>query len=161
MGTIYILENKVNGKYYVGQTTQVFYKRMREHCKNKKFYIGNALRKYGEENFSKLLLENVPDEELNYWEIHYIQECNSVSPFGYNLTYGGESGRKSEETRKKMSEEHKGEKNHMFGKHPTEEYKKKLSEAHKGQIPWNKGKRYTEEDKLKMSRYKKTVVSIT
>ena len=31
MGTIYILQNKVNGKCYVGQTIRPFNKRFREH----------------------------------------------------------------------------------------------------------------------------------
>ena len=124
MGTIYKLENKVNGKCYVGKTTQTFYERIRDHRRNKKSLIGKALRKYGEENFNKLFLEDVPDEELDYWEIHYIQECNSVSPNGYNLTYGGEGGKKSEETKIKMGEANKGRQH-------TEETKKKMSEAHK------------------------------
>ena len=50
----------------------------------------------------------------------------------------------SEETKKKMSESHKGDKHHMYGKHHTEEAKKKMSES-------NKGKKHTEESKKKMS----------
>lgn len=40
----------------------------------------------------------------------------------------------SEETRRKMSESHKGNKNPMYGKHfsMTEEAKRKMSESHKG-----------------------------
>ena len=155
MGIIYILENKINGKCYVGQTIQPFYKRIRDHRINKKSLIGNALRKYGEENFKKIFLEDVPIEELDYWEIHYIQECNSVSPNGYNLTKGGNrppssKGRKvSTETRKKISESMKGVNTWMKGKHLSEETIKKKKE----QIPWNKGKVniYSEESKKKMS----------
>ena len=46
----------------------------------------------------------------------------------------------SEETRKKMSEAHKGEKNTMYGKKFSEEHKKKLSEAHKGMHWYTNGK---------------------
>jgi hypothetical protein len=83
-------------------------------------------------------LENVPKEELDYWEIHYIQECNSISPNGYNLDSGGnkdklrnketkkiiseKSRNISEETRKKMSDAKRG-------KHLTEEHKRKIGEA--------------------------------
>ena len=57
----------------------------------------------------------------------------------------------SEETKKKMSEAHKGQisealksrKNTWFiGKHHSEEAKKKISKAMKGKTPWNKGKHW-------------------
>lgn len=69
----------------------------------------------------------------------------------------------SEESKRKMSESHKG---HIIseetrnkisqankGNIASEETKKKLSESHKGQIPWNKGKRgiYSEETINKIS----------
>ena len=65
---------------------------------------------------------------------------------------------KSEETRNKMSEAKKGEKNPNYGKptwskgkHFSEEHKRKLSEANKDQIPWSKGKHFSEEYKKKLS----------
>ena len=51
---------------------------------------------------------------------------------------------RSEETKKKLSEANKGEKNPMYGKHLSEETKKKLSEA-------NKGKHLSDEAKKKLS----------
>jgi hypothetical protein len=50
----------------------------------------------------------------------------------------------SEETKKKISESHKGEKNPNFGKHLSEETKKKMSEA-------RLGKKITEETRKKLS----------
>lgn len=47
----------------------------------------------------------------------------------------------SAETKKKMSEAHKGEKNSFYGKKHTEETKRKMSESHKGHKPtkeWRK-----------------------
>ena len=44
-----------------------------------------------------------------------------------------------------------GEKHHFFGKHHSDESKKKMSESHKGQIPPNKGKPMSEETKKKIS----------
>lgn len=67
----------------------------------------------------------------------------------------------SEETRKKLSESRRGEKNHMFGKHPTEETRKKNSDAIKEL--WknpdyrrriteaNIGKKYSDETRKKVS----------
>lgn len=63
----------------------------------------------------------------------------------------------TEETKKKNSNAHKGEKNGMFGKsspmkgkHMSEEAKKKLSESHKGNQN-HKGHHHSEEAKKKMS----------
>lgn len=71
----------------------------------------------------------------------------------------------SEETRKKMSEAKKGEKNHFYGKTHTEETRKKISEANKGRIfseetrkkisESNKGKAYSEESRRKISEANK------
>ena len=55
----------------------------------------------------------------------------------------------SEETRKKMSESHKGNK-YMLGKHLSEETKLKISEALKGNKSWL-GKHHSEETKHKMA----------
>ena len=54
----------------------------------------------------------------------------------------------SEETRKKMSESNKGEKNQFFGKNHSAEARKKMSEAHKG-------KRFSESHKKKLSEARK------
>lgn len=64
----------------------------------------------------------------------------------------------TEETKKKQSEAHKGEKNPMYGKHPwnkgipqSEEHRKKNSESHKGKPSPNKGKHLSIETKNKIS----------
>jgi len=46
----------------------------------------------------------------------------------------------SEETRQKISEAHKGEKNPNFGKHFSAETRQKMSKVHKGKPAHNKGK---------------------
>jgi group I intron endonuclease len=173
MSIIYILRNKINNKCYVGQTTKTFNRRFRCH-QTSHSCIGNALRKYGVAIFDKLLLESVPEEELDYWETHYIQECNSIYPNGYNFDSGGHTGKHlskehkkkigesnkgkiiTEETKKKLSESNKGHVPWMKGKHHTKESKRKLSEAHVGQKSWNKGRTgiYSRETKKKMSEAK-------
>ena len=55
---------------------------------------------------------------------------------------------RSEETKNKISESHKGEKNPMYGKHLSEEHKNKISET-------EKGKKISEESKKKLSEVKK------
>ncbi len=59
----------------------------------------------------------------------------------------------SEETRRKLSESHKGQKSWNKGKKISEDQRRKISQSLKGQVPWNKGKKgvYSEESRLKMS----------
>ena len=77
--------------------------------------------------------------------------------FKYNSNYGTCRQKKSEsmkgfrhteETKRKMSEARRGEKNYFYGKHHTEESKNKLSKA-------NKGRKTSEETKKKLSEVNK------
>jgi group I intron endonuclease len=174
MGTIYILENKINKKFYIGQTVQLFKERIRQHKKSNSL-IGNALRKYGIDNFEITLIENIQEEELNNLEIEYIQKHNSISPNGYNLMSGGENGRHSKETKRKLSETHKGKliseetrrkmSEAKKGKHLSEEHRKNLSKVGKGRRfseEWKrklseaaKNRTYSEETRTKMSKSRK------
>ena len=149
MGIIYILENKIDGKCYVGQTTQLFAIRFGRH-KRSKSYFGNALRKYGVDNFNKILIENIPEEQLDELEKKYIQKHNSIYPNGYNLMDGGcKNKHHNEETRKKLSRILTGKATWNKGIPQTEEAKQKIGEANKGNIPWNKGIPQTEEVRRK------------
>jgi len=56
-----------------------------------------------------------------------------------------------EETKRKISEAQKGEKNHMYGKHHNEKTKLKISEAHNGEKHHFYGKYFSEEHKRKIS----------
>ena len=92
IGCIYFLTCKINGKGYVGQSLD-YETRMRTHisaAKNPKQVIAHAIREYGWENFTKdILIDNVPKDELNDLEIHYIAVKNTFGPGGYNRTKGG------------------------------------------------------------------------
>ena len=52
---IYQLKNKINGKIYIGKTTQSVMTRFHKHChaslKDSNTLIHKAIRKYGKENF--------------------------------------------------------------------------------------------------------------
>ena len=139
MGTIYILKNKINNKCYIGQTRNSFKKRLVEHF-NGDFCIGKALKKYGSDNFTKIMVE-CPDSDLNKKEIQYIKTYNSVAPNGYNLTNGNTGAYLTEEHKRKISESKKGHKT-------SEKTKRKISEANKGRV-------FTEEHKRKLSEAKK------
>lgn len=51
------------------------------------------MKKYGIEHFNIVLIEECPDEELNYREIYWIGRYNSYKK-GYNSTLGGEGVQK-------------------------------------------------------------------
>lgn len=119
-GIIYGIENILNHKIYIGQTKNALEQRFKEHKKSKRS-IGKAIRKYGEENFLKIVLEECEtQEQLNECEMKWIKRLNCMTPNGYNRTAGGEGVRNfhhTEETRKQISQT-------MTGRKQTEEHKK-------------------------------------
>ena len=137
MGVIYLRTNKINGKKYVGQVTTKRFKARQNKWNNLNLpyagnVINNARKKYGIDAFDFEILKECEDEELNKWEMYFIKELNTKVPYGYNMTDGGDGCPgyiHSEETKKKISESHKGKKHPNYGKHRSEETRKKISEA--------------------------------
>jgi group I intron endonuclease len=127
---IYKIENKINGKIYIGQTKYTIEKRIYSHLRANSF-IGKALRKYDIQSFDISIIDNATIKEvLNEKEVYWIKFYNCKSPNGYNLTDGGEgtSGHihiVSQETRKKISKANTGENN--AAKRP--EVRAKMSES--------------------------------
>lgn len=76
-----------SGKGYVGQTINTLKERAKTNGKGYKgcslFY--KAIQKYGFENFTVEILDEVPIEELDTVEGYWIQFCNTLRPSGYNL----------------------------------------------------------------------------
>lgn len=153
-----------NGKVYIGKTCQ----KMSERQKSKEYagYKGctavyNAIKKYGAENITtNILFYGFMDEKkCSECEKEMIARHRSNQiEYGYNLTDGGD-GRcgchPSEETRKKMSEAERGEKNHNYGKHLSEETRRKMSKARRGEKNQMYGKHHSEETRKKLSEAKK------
>lgn len=98
--------------------------------------MARAVIKYGWENIGhEILFSGLTKEEAEIKEQELITEYKSDNPkFGYNIEKGGHANKVSEETKKKMSNSHQGEKSFWYGKEFTEEHKRKLSESHKGTI---------------------------
>jgi len=166
---IYVIENNLNGKIYVGQTAEEDpIMRWRNHLYNSKntkcsMPVDSAIAKYGEENFSFDIIEyHSTKEELNcaetYW-ITYLRECLGKK-FLYNIKDGGAIGTLPEESRIKIGETHK--KRYASGiKHPklgipmSEDAKQKLSKINKENPSMSMlGKNHSEEAKKKMSEVK-------
>lgn len=122
-GVVYLIWNMVNGKKYVGQTVKTVKERFKQHAK-KKSPIGNAIRKYGKENFRYgVIVTCATKAELDKQEKYFITALNCKTPNGYNRTDGGEG---------------------TVGYSPTPEHRAKLVAA-------NLGKHHTTQTRSKMS----------
>jgi len=152
---IYTVENSINGKRYFGQTKNPK-TRWGSHVKlagrGKGWVLHAAIRKHGVSSFMfRLIEEGLTREQASQREMFWIEHWETFGPFGYNLTAGGESGghRKnwnpSAETRRRMSESHKGKK-------LPEEQKRKIGEAGKGRVCSDEARRRISAANLGMKR---------
>lgn len=147
MYIVYQHKNKINGKVYIGITSQKPEQRWGSQGCNYKssphFY--SAIQKYGWDNFEhNILFTELTKEQACLKEQELIKEYNSMNrEFGYNSTSGGDIFTMNEETKQKISQAMMGNQNNLG--HPcSEEKKKKISNA-------QKGREFTEEHKQKLS----------
>jgi len=155
---VYIIKNCINEKLYVGSSKNInerwvkhkFTLNNKKHC-NK--HLNSAWNKYGENNFKFSVIEYVELDKLIEREQYYIDYYNACDKnIGYNIAPQAgtnlgwqpsvstrkkmsESAKKkppvTEETKKKLSIVHMGNKN-ALGSIKTTEMKKKQSELMKG-----------------------------
>lgn len=185
----WIVNDKGIEKSYIGMTTQ---KPKRRWNNGKSYLYGNtgtkfknAILKYGWENFTHDILEEIECDNLNdvilnlkKLEIMYIELYNSFE-CGYNSTKGGDdvgnrrgaghvNYRKkfSKETRKKISDARKkyyangGEHSKgMKGKTHSEEYKERLRREMPGSNNRFYGKHHSDETKAKISSNNKGLLT--
>ena len=134
--TVYKLTSPSN-KVYIGITSQPVCKRWSNGAGYKRCpAIYEAIKKYGWENIKKeVLLENTTEDEAKALETLLIKMHRSnESRFGYNRTEGGDGTTghyPTEETRRKMSKAHIGNKGNLGGK-LSEERKRQISESQRG-----------------------------
>lgn len=93
---IYKIQNIENNKIYIGQSVDIA-QRWREHrsdvlVNRNNSILHQAMKKYGESNFSYEIIEECQKDALDEREIYWIQYFNSMAPNGYNQTSGGYSG---------------------------------------------------------------------
>jgi group I intron endonuclease len=98
MAYIYRIKNKTTKKSYIGESKKKDVKwRWNEHKKTIEKNKGcpalrDAVKKYGIENFEFSIIIICFDDERFKYEKEYIKKYNSVVPYGYNITNGGEGG---------------------------------------------------------------------
>ena len=94
---IYKITNIINGKSYIGQSTDIHRRWKNEitdsKCINANSYnypLMKAFRKYGIDNFKFEVIEECNNEELNQREIYWIDHFDTFF-HGYNQTLGGDT----------------------------------------------------------------------
>ena len=93
---IYVIENKLNNRKYVGQSVEIE-ERFKRHIrasknKNAKTYnypLMRAFRKYGIKNFTFKVLELTDKKDLNIKEEYWVNKLDTFEN-GYNQKEGGE-----------------------------------------------------------------------
>lgn len=183
---IYKIVNTVTGDFYVGSAVNLR-KRWSQHkstlianC-HKNAHLQRAWNKYGADCFTFEAVLYCDKEHLLEREQFHID--NDKPSYNIAPTAGSNLGRKfSDETKRNMSEAHKGkvlteetkqrlsealtgERNAMFGKcgerhplfgiHLSDETKQKISEAEKGERNHGFGKHHTDKTKQKISEAQK------
>jgi len=171
---VYLIENLVNKKRYVGMDTN-----------NNPKYLGSgtlikkAIKKYGRESFKKIILEYCSTiEELEHRETWWINHFNALNDINfYNLEDNRKRGvnpfaNKTEEELKKIGNKIRSkERNEKIGKanskpkplgfgekirknrlgtKRSEESKAKQGKALKGRISPNEGNKWSEEQKKQL-----------
>lgn len=151
---VYKITNKITGKSYIGKTVTPLEQRWKRHCKptSSCFLLKRTIQKYGPGTFTVETVATCQSlSELNQKEVEFISKFNTIAPWGYNLTSGGEGGGSPcQELRDKMSSIMKGKNK----KPKSEAHKKALSEARKKHSGPNKGKKFSEEHCRKISQTK-------
>lgn len=153
MGYIYIIENKINRKKYIGQTVQLdINKRWNQHKKYNGIgqILYNAYKKYGIDNFSFKILCICFDSDTNKYESEYINKYNTVYPNGYNLLHGGNNRKHNEYTIQILKEKLSGINHPNYGKKFSEERRKNMSIIRMGSLNHNYGKTISNDQKEKM-----------
>ena len=135
---IYKITNLVNGKIYIGKHKT---DDLNDGYMGSGVAINRAIKKYGVENFTKEILFDVYGEDMmDFLEEAIVDETFVARKDTYNMKIGGLGG---------------GNGGANKGKHHSEETKRKISENHKGKIPWNKGMVMDDNFKKRMSEASK------
>lgn len=135
-----------SGKVYIGITRQkpeLRWNHGKGYCRGEQPVFERAILKYGWDNIKHdIVLSGLSEQRAKEYEVLLIAFYKSLG-ISYNITNGGDGhfgsfykkrNPASAETRRKMSESHKGknsgEKNPMFGRHETATCYRKHSKKH-------------------------------
>ena len=146
---VYMHVNRINGKKYIGITSlrpKARWHNGHGYKKQKRFW--SAIVCYGWENFEHLVLfEGLTKEDAEAKEEELIKKYKSNDlAYGYNIENGGVTHKLSKEQKDYLRDIN-------IGKRHSEETKRKMSESHKGMSTlWLTGRIASDETKEKMSK---------
>lgn len=157
---IYKIENKANGKVYIGQSVNVRVRLLRHMSSLRNQYhdsqiLQRAFNKYGQDGFTWELLEKVEPSKLTEREQFWIDHYDAAGKGGYNICPSAESCagvKHSPETiakRKGRTPWNKGKSGYSRTPSP-EGTNKKIGDAQRGEKNHNFGKPTPEEVKEKI-----------
>lgn len=121
-----------SGKIYIGSSIDIYYriKYYKNYCCSGQIRLYNSLMKYGWDAHGFDILEVCVEDKLYELERHYGELYDVLGKNGLNSILpkcGEKKISVSDETRKKMSLAHMGEKNHFYGKKHSPACRKILS----------------------------------
>ena len=134
---VYMIKNKVNGKFYIGSSVDIAYrwarhKRQLRNGNHHSIHLQRAWDKYGEENFEFTVIEECSEDITFKREQYYLDLYKPYNnDVGYNISQSAVGTRIF------------GEMNPNYGHHMSEESKQKLREL-------RLGTKQTEETKQKI-----------
>lgn len=119
---IYKLTSKTSGKSYIGQAVSHIlnhnkyrkygmirrfkchvseaYSKKKKQC----FYLNNAIKKYGQDDFILELITTCKKKDADRYETDMIIKYNTLYPNGYNLKTGGQYFSHTKESRRRVSD---------------------------------------------------------
>lgn len=94
---IYKIINKIDGKYYVGSSKNIYkrwikHKSLLRHNKHINDYLQNAWNKFGESNFEYVITEICTYDSLKTIEQKYLDIANQEQDKSYNLNFESSGG---------------------------------------------------------------------
>lgn len=156
---VYITTNLVNGRQYVGSHGSNV---LNDHYLGSGILLYHAIKKYGKDNFEKIILETHIDlKEARLREEFFISKYNTITPNGYNINpNGGIPGTQTPESIEKMKQSLKNVihtkewgnniSKSLKGKKKSEKESQRLRDMAKGNTNF-KGKTHTEQFRKKLS----------
>lgn len=141
---IYIIENTINGKKYIGSDSNIDksirwndHKSKLKRGKHYNLHLQRAWNQYGEQNFKyyvKKVFNNITSEQLSDIEQKYLEDAKLNKDQYYNTVFGVRNyTRKVEKlnrTKEELNEMNRIRRNRHYYSHQEEEQKKSLQRYH-------------------------------
>jgi len=151
---IYNIVNRINGKIYIGSSTNIddntaksrWYKHKNalRNNRHKNEHLQNAWNKYGETNFTIRTIEETSENDLLKVEQQHLTVAKFQPNKYYNISFVAERPEMNKETRKRISKA-------LTGKKLSKDHIRKMSLSLKGRVSPNKGLPMSDKQKRKCS----------